>query len=167
MIKELKKCHVCGDMPELITSQPFSWCDRIYYVRCSNPDCNEQTPYFDTEEEACVCWNNRAEESGYFWCGLHNHPARRSGFCAWIDPVDEDEGEEKDEDGYEPDRAIKLCRDCAYCNECAYASEWSRACVEFNEKEPTTWRGIVRKNGGTLEPIEPPPPVDDNEEEQA
>lgn len=113
------------------------------------------------------CRNCVFIENGYLWCGLHNHPARRSGFCAWIDPVDEEEGEEKDEDDYEPDRAIKLCRDCAYCNECAYASEWSSACVEFTEREPTTWEGIVRKNGGTLEPIEPPPPIDDNEEERA
>lgn len=65
---ELKKCPVCGDIPEReVKSHPPFVFDLYYYVRCSNPNCDEQTPYFETEQEAVECWNNRAEEGEGGW----------------------------------------------------------------------------------------------------
>lgn len=64
---ELKPCK-CGCKAELVDSQTFAWCNVYYYVRCTNPDCEEQTMLkYDHKVDAINAWNainalNRCEE---------------------------------------------------------------------------------------------------------
>jgi hypothetical protein len=58
---ELKPCS-CGCEAELVESQAFSWCDVTYYVRCTNPDCDERTELkYEHKIDAINAWNKKQE----------------------------------------------------------------------------------------------------------
>ena len=59
---ELKPCK-CGSEAELVESQAFAWCKVFYYVRCTNPDCDERTKFkYDCKIDAINVWNRRAND---------------------------------------------------------------------------------------------------------
>lgn len=58
---ELKPCS-CGCEAELVESQAFSWCDVTYYVRCTNPGCDERTKLkYEHKIDAINAWNKKQE----------------------------------------------------------------------------------------------------------
>lgn len=59
---ELKPCPSCGSEAELVESQAFAWCDIYYFVRCTNPDCEERTRFkHEHKIDAINDWNRRAD----------------------------------------------------------------------------------------------------------
>lgn len=56
---ELKPCK-CGCEADLIDIQTFAWCDVRYFVRCTNPECDERTHKYQLKGEAIEEWNRRA-----------------------------------------------------------------------------------------------------------
>jgi hypothetical protein len=53
---ELRPCK-CGCQAELAEGKTFEWCLPHYVVRCTNPDCDNQTLKYPVKAEAIEAWN--------------------------------------------------------------------------------------------------------------
>lgn len=74
---ELKPCPFCGSKATIIDVSSYRYDiqeNKLFEVGCVNYQCHayiyEDTPRYDTKEEAATLWNNRVNLK-YWPCGVH------------------------------------------------------------------------------------------------